>query len=241
MRRATAIEGLSEPLASGQFPAQSRLPPERQLMLTLSVSRGALRDGLEVLEAQRKIWRHVGKRTFVGRRPPPDPARLTLVTSRTSPLEVLEVRLLIEPMLAGEAALRATSSDIDELWHLLEKSETARDAQSWELWDGRLHRMVAESAHNSLLLSIFDAFNSTRTQAAWAKLRREASTPERREDCRRQHRDYVAAIAARDPARATEMMRRHIEAVREGLYSASAKPVRQALPMERRVGREIAP
>jgi DNA-binding FadR family transcriptional regulator len=90
--------------------------------------------------------------------------------------------------------------------------------------------MVAESAHNTLLLSIFDAFNSIRTQAAWAKLRREASTPERREDYRRQHRDYVAAIAARDPARATEMMRRHIEAVREGLYSASAKPVRPAFP-----------
>jgi len=224
-RQDRALAKLNALLASGRFPPQSRLPPERRLTEELGLSRGALRDGLEVLEAEGRIWRHVGKGTFVGRRPPADPARLSLITARTSPVEVLEVRLLIEPNLARLAALRATESDLAELRHLLEKSEAARDAPTWELWDGRLHRMVAEAAHNTLLLSIFDAFNAVRGQAAWGRLRRAALTRERRDLYCQHHRAYVEAISNRDPIKAADVMRTHIEVVREGLLSVGGTPV----------------
>jgi DNA-binding FadR family transcriptional regulator len=62
---------------------------------------------------------------------------------QTTPTEVLEVRLLIEPVLARLAALRTTYFDIVHLKHLLERSQTARNPKAWELWDGRLRRMVA--------------------------------------------------------------------------------------------------
>ncbi len=219
-RQDRAIEKLDALLASGRFPVNSRLPPERRLTGDLGLSRSALREGLDVLEAQGRIWRHVGRGTFVGNRPLDPPASLSVITSQTSPTEVLEVRLLIEPMLARLAALRATDADIGHMEHLLERSEAARDPKTWELWDGRLHRMVAEAAHNRLLLSLFDAFNAMRSQKTWGKLRQAALTPERRETYCRHHRAYVSAIARRDPRRAEELMRRHIEAVRADLLEA---------------------
>ena len=85
-----------------------------------------------------------------------------------------------------------------------------------------LHRMVAEAAHNKLLLSLFDAFNAMRSQKTWGQLRQAALTAERRDVYCRHHRAYVAAIAKRDPARAEDLMRRHIEAVRDG--SAGGSP-----------------
>lgn len=222
-RRETALRRLSKLLQGPDYPANGRLPPERELAVQLKLSRSALREGLEVLEAEGRIWRHVGQGTFVGNRPVPAPATLSLITARTSPSEVLETRLMVEPMLARMAATRASEAEIAQMQRLLEKSEAARDAKTWELWDGRLHRAVAEAAHNGLLLSIFDAFNAMRSQAKWAALRQAALTPERHAAYCNHHRAYVEAIAAHNPARAENVMRRHIEAVREGLLGVKAE------------------
>lgn len=220
-RRDLALKSLAALLEQPEFAQGNQLPPERELVTRLKLSRSALREGLEVLEAQGRIWRHVGRGTFVGNRPLDTPARLSVISAQTSPVEMLEVRLLFEPILARLAALRATDADIGHMQHLLERSEAARDPKTWELWDGRLHRMVAEAAHNRLLLSLFDSFNAMRSQKAWGQLRQAALTPERREAYCRHHRAYVAAIAKRDPVRAEDLMRRHIEAVRAGLLEAA--------------------
>ena len=224
-RRDGSVEKLSALLVSGRYPNQSRLPPERELAKLLSVSRSGLREGLEILEAEGRIWRHVGKGTFVGPRPLKCATGLDLVTAMTSPEEVLEVRLLYEPLIARLAATRASASEIENMRRLLEKSDSARDAKAWELWDGTLHRAVAEAAHNKLLLAIFDGFNAMRSQAAWSRLRLAALIPERLGVYRRQHRAYVGAIAARDPAAAEAAMRLHVETVRDNLLGLErAKP-----------------
>jgi DNA-binding FadR family transcriptional regulator len=220
-RRERAVNSLSELLQRPEYALGSRLPPERELSVLLRLSRSALREGLEVLEAEGRIWRHVGQGTFVGSRPAAPPAALSMITARTSPSEVLEARLLVEPMLARMAALRASEAELHQMQRLLEKSEAARDAKTWELWDGRLHRAVAEAAHNGLLLSIFDTFNAMRSQARWSTLRQAALTPARHAAYCVHHRAYVDAIAARDPVKAETLMRRHIEAVRDGLLGAS--------------------
>ena len=216
-RRDGSVEKLSQLLLSGRYPAQSRLPPERELAGLLGVSRSGLREGLEILEAEGRIWRHVGKGTFVGPRPIQAATGLDLVSAMTSPEEVLEVRLLFEPLIARLAATRATAPEIENIERLLEKSDGARDAKTWELWDGTLHRAVAQAAHNKLLLAIFDGFNAMRSQAAWSRLRVAALSAERLAVYRRQHRAYVGAIAARDPARAETTMRLHIETVKNNL------------------------
>jgi DNA-binding FadR family transcriptional regulator len=221
-RRDVSLRKLLDLLQSPDYPLNSRLPPERDLAVQLNLSRSALREGLEVLEAEGRVWRHVGRGTFVGRRPAPEPADLSLITARTSPAEMLETRLLVEPQLARMAAMRATGAEVEQMQRLLEKSEAARDAKTWELWDGRLHRAVAEAARNGLLLSIFDAFNAMRSQARWSELREHTLTPERHQDYCAHHRAYVEAIASRDPLRAELVMRRHIEAVRDGLLDISA-------------------
>ena len=80
-------------LRENRFQPQSRLPSERELAKQLAVSRMSLRTGLERLEADGRIWRHVGQGTFVGPRPEMPPKQLGFITANTSPAEVLEARL----------------------------------------------------------------------------------------------------------------------------------------------------
>jgi DNA-binding FadR family transcriptional regulator len=247
-RRDRSLTKLSQLLSEGRYPLQSRLPPERELASQLGLSRSALREGLELLEAEGRIWRHVGKGTFVGERPVNGSVDLDLLSEVTNPEEVIEVRLLFEPLIASLAALRATPAEIAHMEHLLEKGEAARDAVAWERWDAALHRAVAQAARNKLLMAIFDAFNGMRRQAAWGKLRGVALTADRLSLYRAHHREYVAAIADRDGPRAEQAMRRHLQMVRDnmlGQSSARSEPVPPVLnaaaktrhaPTEKRVG-----
>ena len=221
-RRDDATTKLRKLLDSNRYPAQSRLPAERLLCLDLGLSRSALREGLEILEAEGRIWRHIGKGTFVGSKPVGERNGLAVVSAQTNPIEVLDTRLIIEPALARLAALHATETDIDNMRYLIDKSEAARDAKTWESWDGTLHRAIALATHNNLLISIFDGFNAIRSQENWRRLRETSQTPERLHIYREHHREFVEAIGNRDVDLAEAMMRRHIEAVRNNMLAKLA-------------------
>lgn len=220
-RRESALRKLRPLLASERFPINSRLPSERELAVQLDVSRSALREALELLEAEGKIWRHVGQGTFVGTRPVKQATGLSLVSDMTNPAEVMEVRLIIEPQTARLAALRATADDVAHMRHCLRKSTAARDPKTYEQWDGTLHRAIAEAARNTLLLATFDAVNAVRTQTSWGRMRAATLTPERQKAYNKQHHDFIDAIAERDMARAEALMREHITTVRDSLLDSA--------------------
>lgn len=216
-RAERAVRRLRELLRSGEHPVNGRLPPERELAGRLGLSRSALREGLALLEAEGLVWRHVGRGTFVGRRPLFEGGELALVSDLTSPREVLEVRLELEPSIARLAALRATATHLSQMEHCLAKSRSAADLGAWERWDGRLHRAIAEAAHNALLLAVFDAVNAVRTQTIWGRLQQLALSKEGQQTYWGHHRAVVTAIAERDASTAARLMYAHIACVRDAM------------------------
>jgi DNA-binding FadR family transcriptional regulator len=226
-RAEESLAKLRKYLSVEKLPDNSRLPTERKLCTVLGVSRSALREGLAVLEAEGKVWRHVGKGTFVGGRPAAATTDVSLVSQYTSPAEIMEVRLLIEPRIAGLAAMRAKSGDIahmqrclDKLDGALNKGDSADEGRIYDKWDGTLHLAIAEATHNSLLLSLFNAINSVRSLPLWGRLQTAAMTQDRWRLYGEQHRNFVDAIADRDPASSERRMRHHLETVQKNLLDA---------------------
>lgn len=216
------IERLNKMISDGRFPEQSKLPPERQLAEELDTTRSNLRQALAILEAEGKIWRHVGRGTFVGHPPADDHPRLSFLTRSTNPMEIMETRLVVEPKLAGLAALRATASEVGKMYRCIEKSETAADIRTYELWDATLHRTIAEAAGNKLLLSVFNAVNALREDKLWGRLKDVAVTPERKIEYSKQHYGCIEAIESRDVTNAERRMTRHLEVVKADMFSAAA-------------------
>ena len=61
VERNEAQSQLKELIDAGEYAPGDRLPAERVLIEQLGISRTALRKGLEALEREGVIWRHVGK------------------------------------------------------------------------------------------------------------------------------------------------------------------------------------
>ena len=220
-----ALGRLRALLEDSPFDKEQRLPSERVLAAQIGIGRRALRRALEVLEAEGRIWRHQGKGTFLGPRPPEAHADLEELSKRTNPLEVMDVRLEIEPALARLAALRASNGDIERLLHLANKTASMSDADGRELWDSALHRAIAEVAGNSLLLAIFDMVDRIRQDATWRLLRERARSGARQQAYVDQHRRVIAAIAQREAHAAEQAMREHLELVRDGLLKVMTSPL----------------
>lgn len=199
------------------------LPTERELAARLGCSRRVVRQVLATLEAEGKIWRRQGKGTFAGPAPSLSAPSLSRLAGRTNFYEIMEVRLHIEPALAQLAAHRASADQIAMILKLAERL-AARDADTepatLERWDSAFHRSIAEAAGNRLFLDLFEVIDKIRLDSAWQSMRVRARTPEGKARSAQQHLDIAAAIAARDSARAAQVMREHVTLHREALLRA---------------------
>jgi DNA-binding FadR family transcriptional regulator len=216
----TALSRVRAYLAQIEMPLDSRLPPERELAETLGVTRAGLRTALAVLESENQIWRHVGKGTFIGSRPIDTLADVAAITRRTNPAEVMRTRLLLEPEVARMAALSATSAHIAEMRTCMQRSRAAQSWRQYEAWDNRLHRVVAESTQNSLLLALLDTLNAVRRAVAWGRLRGDKVRPAPDHHSFADHEAIVDAIEDRDVNRAAAAMRAHLENVERNLLKS---------------------
>lgn len=195
----------------------ARLPPERALARELGVSRNRLRTGLAELERQGAIWRHVGKGTFVGPATGTRAEAAVRSTALTSPREIMEARLALEPAHARLAAFRATTEDFERLDTCLANG-SAGDIEAFRRWDMKLHLAVSRATGNTLLASLFDHIHSDRTRYFWGQLGKQMLTERRITLYNRHHRAIIEAIRARDPDGAEAAMRTHLEAVREQIF-----------------------
>ncbi|HET6622279.1 MAG TPA: FCD domain-containing protein [Dongiaceae bacterium] len=213
----TALTQLRTYLAQIEMPLDSRLPPERTLASALGVTRAELRKALAVLESENQLWRHVGKGTFIGSRPIETLADVAAMTRRTNPAEVMRTRLVLEPEVARMAALNATSAHIAEMRTCMQRTRSAQSWRQYEAWDNRLHRVIAESTQNSLLLALLDTLNAVRRAVVWGRLRVDKVKPAPNHHSFDDHEAIVAAIENRDLDRAASAMRAHLENVERNL------------------------
>jgi GntR family transcriptional repressor for pyruvate dehydrogenase complex len=186
------------------------LPPERELSEALGLSRRALRDALGFMEGNAEIWRGVGRGTFLGTRPVKFGRGIEILTDNTSPADIAELRLALEPTIAELAAVKATAEDLEELDNCVRKHAATRDDETWRKWDHRFHYLIAKSTRNPAIIALVEAINVVRGRPG---SRARLSDADMRRNYGLQHREVFDAIAARDPDRAREAMRSHLSQV----------------------------
>jgi DNA-binding FadR family transcriptional regulator len=218
-----ALVQLQAFLAQMDLSGETRLPAERELCESLGVSRGDLRKALMVLEKDRRIWRHVGKGTFVGSGPVEETIGISEIAGRTNPADVMRARLIIEPEIAREAALHATLDDIAAMRQSIAHTRVAATWRQYENVDNLLHRQIAQASRNNVLLGLFDVLNAVRRTVVWGRLRSDGAHPPADHHSFADHEHIVEAIDDRDMSGAAAAMRLHLQQVERRLI-----PIREA-------------
>jgi GntR family transcriptional regulator, uxu operon transcriptional repressor len=208
--RAMLAQGAEE----GTLLPGSKLPTERDLVERLAAPRSAIRRALDALERDGLVVRHVGRGTFLSDAVAPP---MGGAPADTSPAEIMQVRLLLEPPVAAHAARVATQADLERIGECLRAGGHSDGFESFETWDARLHRAIALAAHNGLLMNMFDLMNTARQLPVWGNLKRRTSSTERRRCYHAEHTSIVEALLDRDPNGAQDRMRTHLENVSDNL------------------------
>lgn len=207
---ASAVSQLSYLLTSATYPIHSRLPPERELAQTLKLPRGKVREALKRLEDEGRIWRHVGMGTFVGSRPRSIQSRPESLGGETTLNELFEMRSLVEPIVAGLAALRAEKAEIAMMRQYSARANTSSNWAEWEKWDELLHRAIVEASGNGLLINTIDQLLRIKAHPRWTITRASAFDPALTARYGREHAAVIQCISEQDSEGATAAMQKHM-------------------------------
>jgi DNA-binding FadR family transcriptional regulator len=213
----------------GEFPAGSRLPPERALAQLLGVSRTSVREAIIALEIAGRVEVRVGTGIFVRARAkaprPGAPAKSAraagtgappLPDGGASPFDLLAARALIEGEVAALAARRAHRADLVALNATIEEMRAlAGDADfaGRDAADRAFHVRLAEASGNDALPAVVAGLWDQRCGDLWTRTERHFHTPALRAKTIDDHAAIVAALASRDPAAARTAMQRHLARV----------------------------
>lgn len=197
------LDGLLDALRS-EIAGAGGLPAERQLAERLKVKRHRLRLALGRLREDGEI-----PPPRPGRRPRPDLSPDNALARATNPIEVIELRSVLEPGFARLAAIRASALDIARI------TQAATPAPDLDhgLADAAFHRAVTAGARNGLGAALYDLLRKVGRDARvrLGDQRPICTVRLARRDA--EHRAIAAAIAARDPEEAERAMRAHLAAV----------------------------
>jgi DNA-binding FadR family transcriptional regulator len=210
---------LQQAILDGTYPYGVRLPAERDLATHFEAARSTVREALRQLEERSLVVRRVGSGTFVDHRPSPDG---NYIAEQTSPLELIEVRLGLEPRIARLAAVNATARDLDRMAEALERVEAAgNDGEVFSIADERFHLLLAECTRNPLMIWLYQQINDVRSHRQWNTMKGKILTPPRIAEYNRQHRQLYEALRSRDVEAAVATIETHLERARRDLVGAS--------------------
>lgn len=198
-----------------------KLPSERELSARFGATRGAVRKVIDSFVERGVLRRAAGSGTYVAMVPTTDAHQgmLQSATAHISPTELMEARLLFEPLMPDLIVRHASPHDFARMSDCLARGEQATTAAEFELWDGKLHKIMAQATHNTLMEVVLELMTSVREAGEWGRLKQQALTPQRRRCYEAQHRAIVAALRERDAPLASELMRAHLNEARSNLFN----------------------
>ncbi|MCX7026785.1 MAG: FadR/GntR family transcriptional regulator [Spirochaetes bacterium] len=210
------------------FP-DGKLPPERVLAEKLHVSRNLLREVMINLEVLGSIDIRERQGAFITI-PNSEDFAASLKFASLYPDEMLinlmEMRLIIEPPIAGIAALRRTDKELADMKNCIAKlievhDSPNRGASSGAQWDSTLHMLIVQAARNPLLTRLYEGLSATMGKyivVSRVKLLALADWPQKIIE---EHRALVDAIEAGDEWAASEAQKKHLGSALEMLRELS--------------------
>jgi GntR family transcriptional repressor for pyruvate dehydrogenase complex len=224
-------EALSEKIAERllslikekQLKPGDRLPPERELAVTMGVSRPSLREALRALSIMHIIENRQGSGTYITSLQPEtlvEHLDFIIALNDQSFLDLFQARKILEVGLASIAAQTITSNELDELKGCLDRAaDEIDDPEAFLQSDLELHQRILDSAQNQLLALFMKSINDLNI----ASRRRTGESLKVREQTLKDHRLILSALRTHDAQLSGQAMRDHLDHVEQHLKEMSVE------------------
>lgn len=200
-----AVGRLRQQITSGTWEIGSRIPAEPELAELIGVGRNTVREAVQSLVHAGMLERRQGSGTYVL-----SDSELGNAMGReiagAHQRDVLEVRRALEVEVARLAAMRRTPDQVTQLRSLRDTRAAAYsggDLDAMVAADLALHRLIAESAHNPVLLALYENLQDAITD----NIRFNFEHPVHDDDS---HHALVEAVAEGDPDAAMREIDRYL-------------------------------
>ncbi|CAL1692639.1 Glc operon transcriptional activator [Brevundimonas subvibrioides] len=204
-------------IESGEFPAGSRLPGERDLAERLGVSRVTIREAEIALEAQGWIAIRTGSGVYVLQRTE-SAASLPNVTA----FDLTAARAIIEAEAAALAAAHITDADLLELEELvLAMSDPTGSDESAAMADQKFHLAIARIGGNPVIEFCVSMIWRIRNELPQVRKVYGRVCHNDGEARTNEHADILAALSRRDPQASRTAMRDHFHRLFEAMLEAT--------------------
>ncbi len=208
-RRTLAV--LRHQISSGQWPINSRIPIESELMTMLGVGKTTVREAVRSLASVGMLETLPGRGTFVRSRTPVS-AVLADTLAEYDLAELLKFRRALEVEAVQQAAVHRTEAQLAALRESHEHDVHPRSGLSRKGGGGRtpgqFHFLIFEAGGSPLLTSMYAvAMAALRRGVDQGRLGYGASEDLRRTD----HAAILAAIEAGDPVAAALAAAQHVD------------------------------
>jgi GntR family transcriptional regulator, transcriptional repressor for pyruvate dehydrogenase complex len=210
------VQQIEESILKGALKAGDQLPAERELAQRFGVSRTAVREAVKALREKGLVEAYSGRGTFITDGTTQAVRQsLDLMVKIGQPegsTQLAEVRAILEPEIAALAALRGQESEIATMREAVAIMDAAgHDPDAYIEADLDFHLALAEAAANPLILSLIDSIVGLLREQR-LRIFRVPGGPERGQV---HHKKILDAIERRDPEKAREAMKAHLEQVRD--------------------------
>jgi GntR family transcriptional regulator, transcriptional repressor for pyruvate dehydrogenase complex len=213
------FEQIRELIYKGEFKPGQQILPERELAVSMAVSRTSVRNAINKLVTMGLLEHRQGQGTFVSS---PDsrkgnPLAAAMATEDATLDDLLEVRMGLECNAAMLAALRATESDLLSLERSLEEMEEALEATDKITTeaDAAFHMAVAFASKNPVLIHLMRNFYDFLFIGIKKNLTHMYQDNSALHDVIDHHREVFNSIRDHEPERADIAMRTHIKYVQK--------------------------
>jgi GntR family transcriptional repressor for pyruvate dehydrogenase complex len=194
-----------------------RLPPERELAVSLGVSRNLLREAMITMEATGLLDIRERQGAFIVA-PGADDFAASLKFLSIWPddmlIHLMEMRLIIEVPAAALAAVRRTDEEVAKMRECIRHLEAHEDDDGHDpdaaAWDAQLHNLVLRAAHNPVLDRVYEGLSSTMEQYVIVSRRRLLAVDRWPGKILDEHRRLFRAVEAHDGEAAQEALREHL-------------------------------
>ncbi len=210
------VRQFQEKIVSGKFAVGDKLPTERDIAMELNVNRATVREALKKMEVLGLVEIRHGNGIYV--KDYLESGNLELfkeiiymkdVVQIDVLSNILDIRKMIVPVMAGFAALNRTEEELSELeqmvrdesMHMLEK-------------DLHVHHLIARASRNLFYLFILNFFNQVFRDYGYLYF----EVKENRERSQQFHEDVLDAIRKRDDSLARQITADVLRYTEEAIY-----------------------